>query len=64
MNINKNNAANLVRNIDRKQGTHTSHKNNCRAKQSRAYLSQSARAIFSGSCFRGYYNRISERSIA
>ena len=34
---------------------YTSHKNNCRAKWSRAQLSQNARAIFSGSCFCGYY---------
>ena len=34
---------------------YTSHKNNCRAKWSRAYLPQSARAIFSGSCFCGDY---------
>ena len=31
----------------------TSRKNNCRAKRSRPKLLQSARAIFSGSCFCG-----------
>ena len=34
---------------------YTSHKNNCRAKWSRAWLSSTARAIFSGSCFRDDY---------
>ena len=37
-------------------GNYTSHKNNCRAKRRRAYLSESAWAIISGSCFCGDYD--------